>query len=356
MTLWVMVRTTLVEGSGGRWYADIWCTGIFTTDGQLWHTSRQLLRPQFIKDRVSDLHIFEKHTKILLPLLSGVGLGSTVNLVDVFFRFTLDAATDFLLGTSVGSMETTEQTFADAFAEVQHTQGVIARMGPLNRLVPRREFYKGLKVLNATIQPFIDQALSLSPEELEKKSTSEEGYTFLHALAAFTRDPKVLRDQITAVLLAGRDTTAMTLSWMFYELSRRPEIVTKLRQEISQCVGMDRPPTYADLKSMRYLQHTINETLRIYPILPYNVRIAIKDTTLPRGGGPDGLQPVGVLEGTPVAFSTLAMQRREDIYPPVTDKFPHHLEFSPERWDHWSPKMWTCTSTCRKKQDGDADI
>lgn len=75
--------------------------------------------------------------------------------------------------------------------------------------------------------------------------------------------------------------------------------------------------------------------------MPFNVRLALKDTSLPSGGGPDGKQPMGVLSGTPVGYSTLAMQRRADLYPPVSDKFPPVLQFEPDRWDHWTPKAWT---------------
>lgn len=268
--------------------------GIFTTDGEKWHASRQLIRPQFIKDRVSDLAVFEKHLEILIPLLGGSHTGQAVDAMDLFFRFTLDASTAFLLGHSVNSLENHQDRFAHAFAEVQSVQSIIARAGPLNRFVPRKSFYASLKIMEEFMQPFIEQTLQLTPEELEKKSKSDEGYNFLYALASFTRDRTVLRDQLAAVLLAGRDTTACTLSWMFSEISRRPEIVAKLRREIEEHVGMNSPPTYAHLKSMRYLQHTINETLRLYPIVPFNVRVALKDTTLPRGGGSDGTQPVGV--------------------------------------------------------------
>ena len=63
---------------------------------------------------------------------------------------------------------------------------------------------------------------------------------------------------------------------------------------------------------------------------------------LPHGGGPDGLQPVGVLKGSPVGYSTLAMQRRADIYPdPETTWFPPVDEFQPERWFSWTPRSWT---------------
>ena len=85
----------------------------------------------------------------------------------------------------------------------------------------------------------------------------------------------------------------------------------------------------------------MNETLRLYPIVPFNVRMALRDCTLPRGGGKDGSQPVGVLKDTPIGYSTLVMQRRADIYPDPSTGFPDKDTFVPERWDDWSPKHWT---------------
>ncbi|CAD0107414.1 unnamed protein product [Aureobasidium uvarum] len=259
--------------------------------------------------------------------------------MDLFFKFTLDASTSFLLGHSVNSLENPQDRFSDAFATVQHVQSTIARVGPLNRLVPRKAFYASLRVMEDFMQPFIEQTLQLTPEELEKKSKSDEGYNFLYALAGFTRDRTVLRDQLAAVLLAGRDTTACTLSWLFSEISRRPDIVSKLRREIEEYVGMDNKPTYTHIKNMRYLAHVINETLRLYPIVPFNVRVSLKDTTLPRGGGPDGTQPIGI-PGKSSQYKKEST-RREDIYPPTSEKFPHYLDFEPDRWDGWNPKMWT---------------
>lgn len=65
--------------------------------------------------------------------------------------------------------------------------------------------------------------------------------------------------------------------------------------------------------------------------------MALKDTTLPRGGGPDGQSPVGVLKDTPIFYSPLFMQRRETHYPTGFD----YLEFRPERWKDWYPTPWT---------------
>lgn len=151
---------------------------------------------------------------------------------------------------------------------VLQTCMLTASSRPLNLFVSRKSFYEGLKTINNFVEPFIEETLSLSPSELELKTKSDEGYTFLHALASFTRDRKVLRDQLVAVLLAGRDTTAYTLSWLFYELSCHPEVLQKLRCEISEVLGLQRPPTYADLKSMKYLQvSTHNTRMIIRPLL-----------------------------------------------------------------------------------------
>ncbi|KAI1461748.1 cytochrome P450 52A11 [Annulohypoxylon moriforme] len=341
---------------------------IFATDGQLWHASRQLLRPQFSRERISDLHCFESHLETFFKAVANGGVlngqeqvvdveagnGKPFDISELLFRYTLDVATDFLLGMDTQSLTTPRQPFADAFNEVQRVQNIIARAGPLAVFVPMKSFRDGLKVVNEFCNLYIERALRLSPEELASKTKSDQGYTFLHELASFTRDRQVLRDQLVAVLLAGRDTTAATLSFVFYELGRHPEVVRKLRREIEGQVGWDRTPTYEDLKSMKYVQNVLNETLRLYPAVPFNVRTALRDTTLPRGGGPDGTLPLAVLKDTAIAYSTLAMQRRSDLYPspspsspttsPTSEKqahlFPDPQTFSPERWSSWQPKPW----------------
>ncbi|KAI1279982.1 cytochrome P450 [Xylaria sp. FL0933] len=327
---------------------------IFVTDGQSWHSSRQLLRPQFSRERISDLHTFESHLETLFKAIANggalngpyqdvdieAGNGKPLEISELFFRYTLDVSTSFLLGKDVQSLTNPREPFAEAFNEVQRIQSIKARAGKLQFLIPHSSFRRGLKVVNELCDIYIDQALRLSAEELASKTKSDHDYTFLHELAQFTRDRTVLRDQLVAVLLAGRDTTAATLSFTIYELGRHPEVVRKLRDEIIKTVGFDRTPTYEDLKSMKYLQYVVNETLRLYPVVPFNVRLALKDTTLPRGGGPDGTQPIAVLKDTPIAYSTLVMQRRRDLYPETSEKFPDPAEYCPDRWFSWQPRPW----------------
>ncbi|RDW59956.1 hypothetical protein BP6252_13043 [Coleophoma cylindrospora] len=309
---------------------------IFTTDHQPWQESRSLIRPMFLKSRVSDLKIFEQWTETMIQQLPKSG--QTLDIMDYFYRLTMDVTTDFLLGQSVNSLENPNSGFVQSFVKIQRKQMMLTVLSPIERFVPRKSYYHHIKVLENFIVPFINQTLALSSEELEKVSKSETSFTFLHALANYTRDPRVIRDQIISVLLAGRDTTAATLSWTFYELSHYPAIYAKLRAEILSVVGHNRKPTYENLKDMKYLSHTLNETLRLYPAVPFNIRSALTDTSLP---GLPGEPDITVVAGDAVIYSTLALQRRPDIYPPTSPLFADPAIFSPDRWDNWSPPPWS---------------
>lgn len=211
---------------------------------------------------------------------------------------------------------------------------------PFRYFLDQRSFRAGLRTMDQFIEPLITSVLKMSPSELEEKTTKSD--TFIHALARFTRDRKVIRDQLVSLLLAGRDTTAATLSWIFLELARNPHVVQKLRAEISEHVGNNSAmPTYENIKDMKYLTYIINETLRLYPPVPYNIRASLKDTTIPRGGGPNGQDPIGIPKGTAVAYATIMMQRDRDLYPPISESFPYDpLEWVPDRWFTWQPKAW----------------
>ena len=121
---------------------------------------------------------------------------------------------------------------------------------PVAPLVPKGAYYKGIKTIEKFIQPVIDRAIALPDSELEDLSLKDENYTFLHSIAQSTKDPKVLRDQIMSVLLAGRDTTAATMSWAMYELADKPKVWAKLRREVLDRIGPSTRPTTTHSKTL----------------------------------------------------------------------------------------------------------
>jgi cytochrome P450 len=225
-----------------------------------------------------------------------------------------------------------------------HTKMLMLRR-PLMWTIPRKNYNAGIKVIESYINPSIQHAMSLAASGDAKfnKSAEVKNNTLLHALASYTTSPKVVRDQLTSVLFAGSDTTASAMTWVLFELSRNPHVISKLQGVITSTLGTadhDRIPTFTELKSMKYLTNVINETLRLYATMPFATRQALRDTTLPRGGGPDGQSPIAVLKDTPVLYSALLMHRRRDLYPPISATFADPRVWSPERWDVWQPKSW----------------
>lgn len=72
----------------------------------------------------------------------------------------------------------------------------------------------------------------------------------------------------------------------------------------------------------------MSEVLRLHPIVPENGRHAVRNTSLPRGGGPDGSSPIYVRAGSELVYNVHVMHRRTDIWGHDAN------EFKPERWIH----------------------
>ncbi|KAK0339750.1 hypothetical protein LTR02_018279, partial [Friedmanniomyces endolithicus] len=79
--------------------------GIFVQDGAAWEHSRALLRPNFVREQISDLDMEERHVQSLIKVLpvQSDGWTAETNIQTLFFRLTIDAATEFLFGDSVDS-------------------------------------------------------------------------------------------------------------------------------------------------------------------------------------------------------------------------------------------------------------
>ncbi|GJJ11676.1 hypothetical protein Clacol_005912 [Clathrus columnatus] len=115
---------------------------------------------------------------------------------------------------------------------------------------------------------------------------------FAQVRANLSEDPRTkltneeVISQLTTFFFAGHETTATTLSWALYELSRHPEYQTKLRDEIKAlrthvAERGDNEITITDLDSMQYLPALMKETLRYHPILAGIFRNAGRDDHIP---------------------------------------------------------------------------
>lgn len=124
-----------------------------------------------------------------------------------------------------------------------------------------------------------------------------------------------LRDGLVTLLVAGHESTATALSWVFYRLLRHPDVLARLRAEINGVVG-GRPVGPEHLGQLHYLDATVKETLRLNPVVPVVGRCLQVPLRL---GGRE--LPAGVV----VAPCIYLTHRRPDLW-------PHPEQFDPERF------------------------
>ncbi|KAI2606761.1 cytochrome P450 monooxygenase [Hypoxylon sp. NC1633] len=292
--------------------------GIFLQEGDAWKHSREILRPHFYHRYYEDLELFRSHVANMLEAISS----SATNVVDlepIFLRLTLDITSEFLLGESVWSqrptLSVTSHDFEDAFDLAQSILSKRLRFPKLYWLVDGRKLREACNI----IHQFTDRILikTLTSDDASRLKTVAEHY----------QERDALRDQAINVLTAGRDSTATFLSWTFYHLVRHPAVMAKLRKEISSVDEAVAPLTRAGLLRYSYLQNVIKEVIRLHPPVPLISRTALRDTTLPTGGGPDGKSPILVSKGVSVLYTSYCMHRRVDMYGMDSETF------RPERWD-----------------------
>ncbi|KAJ7192913.1 cytochrome P450 [Mycena pura] len=342
-------------------------TGVFAADGDMFH--RQMTRPFFHRERISDFDLFDTHAEHAIALCKArLREGHAVDFQDMVARFTMDTASAFLFGRDVRSLAEglpyphthtpsgssaapahaadPASAFAAAFQEAQTVTAQRMRLGPH---WPLAEFWVDkLARPMGVVRAFLDPILAEAVERKRRASAStvpagvatqnekltdgamhvpdrevQEGESLLDHMVNYTEDHTILRDEILNITAAGRDTTACLLTFTVYMLAEHPPVLEKLRSEILRLVGPERRPTYDDFREMKYLRAVLNETLRLYCPVPFNMRNACQPTLFrSSNGGP----PIYVPAGTRTPFATIVMHRRKDLWGPDA------LKFDPDRF------------------------
>ena len=139
------------------------------------------------------------------------------------------------------------------------------------------------------------------------------------------RKRKFLRDIVISFIQAGKDTTSSALTWFFWLMAGNPRCQDLVLAELAAAAPAPAAPvpapvafSYDDLKGLDYLHAGISESLRLFPPVPIDSRLAVEDDILP-----DGTQ---VRKGWFADYSAYAMGRMDQVWGPDC------REYRPERW------------------------
>ena len=300
-------------------------SGIFNTTGEIWKESRAMLRPHFTRTQVSTLTLEEKHFQRMLANISEKAGNWTVDfdIQPLISNFTLDIATEFLFGTSADSQASFAQKSIpkddfqlnwDGAAKYFEIRAILRRYCWLYQ---PRKFRQHCHAIHAFADKNVDAALARRRTKQSQKPIQKKSFVMLDEVVEMTTNRYRLRAECLNVLGASRTSTAGLIQWTFYFLARHPLTYQKLRTVILERFGNYGSAdniTYEKLKNCKYLHCCINEVFRIAPVIPIQTRRAVRDTTLPKGGGLGGKNPIFLPKGTEVRQVFYAMCMRKDIW------------------------------------------
>eukprot|EP00940_MAST-03C_sp_MAST-3C-sp2_P003276 g3276.t1 len=326
-------------------------TGIFLTNhgpraddgGQKWKRQRKVAARIFTKNNFQHffLDVFRIEAEDLCTHVLRSNIGRVIDIQQIMGRFTLSSIGKIAFGVEDlgGKDSTSPPPFAQAFDRAQalcferFTNPFVMMLPPwLRVLVSSREaeLYRCKRVLDDLCDRVIAEARKeqrvggtnwLQRRDLMSlfmKESSRSGE------AAFSDDD--LRDVVLSFMIAGRDTTRTTLTFLFKILSENPDIEEKLLREISTVGDASPTTTWNALKSMQYLDGLIKETLRLYPPVWIDPKFSTREDVLPSG--------YRVPRETIVQYSPYNMGRIPDY---LYGSKPE--EIRPERW--WNEKKRT---------------
>ncbi|SPO44319.1 related to Cytochrome P450 [Moesziomyces antarcticus] len=270
--------------------------GIFVADGEVWRKQRKMASHIFSVGnfRTHVQTTIQRDLGKLNKLMHDASTKDTpINLPDLFFRFTLSSfslmafsADIKCLPSDVASLDKVVE-FAANFDYAQRVmdERFVDPMAGFTELFSAqgRKMRRTIKALHNFCYEIIDLRLA-ARERGQAQAASGKGDKDLLALFM---EQNLGRDELLPVvlnfLIAGRDTTAQALGWLFYEFSKSPECVEKAREEIHEKLGAGsdfRSMAYDDLSSLVYVQACFLEALRLHPSVPKNLKLAVKDDVI----------------------------------------------------------------------------
>jgi cytochrome P450 len=272
--------------------------------------------------------------RLIQGLVAASRTGEPVEMAAPLSDMSSDFATKAIFGRSTDSLLGQKTGMAAEFSRAAnhaiHMLGKRGLMINLYWLIDSLRFRRSCRVCKNFVEHYLAEARQEpQPEKPLGVPDADQGASFMHSLLAkVDAHSELVRDQLLALLLASRDTSASFAAWVVYALARSPRVLAKLRGVVETRLPRGQLPTMADIAALPYLRHVLNESLRKYPVVPLDGRTARVDTVLPKGGGMDGESPLLVPAGTKVAFNIYSLHHRRDIFGEDAG------DFKPERWEH----------------------
>jgi cytochrome P450 len=278
--------------------------GLLTSKGDFWKRQRKLAQPAFHRQRIKGFaELMATHTARMLERWKAQAASRKpfdVHHEMMRLTFTIIGEALFSLNLEEGAAEV-GRALHDAL-EIQQRRFTAFFIPPKALPTPDNlRFAASMKVLDGVVEDIIQR----------RRATSDVGNDLLGMLMAArdeetgeAMDNRQLRDEVMTMVLAGHETTANALSWVFYLLSKNPAVARRVQQEARE-VLQGRAPVMEDVPNLRYAQQVIEESMRLYPPAWIIGREAVED---------DVIQGRRIPKGSSILLVPFTTHRHKDFW------------------------------------------
>ncbi|XP_059171801.1 cytochrome P450 3A29-like [Physella acuta] len=271
---------------------------VFFARGSKWRRLRKMMTPSFSSGKLKLMtHCINRTANLLGDRLqSYAAKGESLEAKVVFGAYALDAIAGTTFGLDLDSQNNLNAPFIkharslmtiDKIIQLKLTLvGIFPAIIPLLKMFNIGYFkYSDIKYFKENIGALVAERSTkiksqsdflqlLLESEYDNKSADDDGMY----------EKKLTKDEVASqgliFMIAGYDPLSSAMQYLFYQLAKCPDIQNKVYSEIADVMGDAEEPSYDNCQQMKYLQATIDETLRMYPPLHILTRQTTKDTTL----------------------------------------------------------------------------
>ena len=255
--------------------------GLIISDGDTWRKRRRIVTPIVHASRLSAFAPVMTETALAMgERWAQLQAGATIDALSEMAQLTAEIICRAIFGRELRAEQA--RAVVEGFSEFQRAVSRIdlPSLFGLPDWLPRPRrmaVYRSVK----RIHRVIDAIIAAHRDRAEGESASVVG-RLIDARDPDTGAPldiKAVRNEAVVIFLAGHETTANTLAFVWYLLSQAPDVEARLHAELDSVFG-ERSPTLADVPKLEFTRAVVEETLRLYPPIPILAREALATETI----------------------------------------------------------------------------
>uniref|UniRef100_A0A8C8BTL8 Cholesterol 24-hydroxylase n=1 Tax=Oncorhynchus tshawytscha TaxID=74940 RepID=A0A8C8BTL8_ONCTS len=288
-----------------------------------WYKQRRIMDPAFsslyLRGQMGAFN--ERAEKLMDKLADMADTNTAANMQHMFNCVTLDVITKVTVTSCYPQIPTLPLQFI--LSVIKLHLFVYLTLYPKNKKFIN-EVKKSCQLLRSTGRQWINERKMAvqNGEDVPKDILTQ----ILKTAGKANDDEELMLDNFVTFFIAGQETTANQLAFAVMELGRLPEILTKVRQEVDDVLGMKQEINFDDLGKMTYLSHVLKETLRLYPTAPGTSRFIPNNIVI---------NGIPIPAGVTCVFNSYVCGRLDKF-------FEDPLKFDPERFHPDAAKPYYC--------------